>query len=167
MKKMIDNKVYVEVYEVIKANSDFQNFLPKNVLNEIKKNATNTSYTFRYNPNGNILNQISRDSLSFCISLYLQYGADDNEKEKFKKLLIQNEVMYKNKIHSDAAMADKCKEKIIEDIEKKVRKDLSNVLSEDALGYQYYYELLMKELLKQKGIEWKPKREKNFGIMAD
>lgn len=52
-------------------------------------------YNFNIDFEKPIYMQLSREALSLCISLYLKYVASDSEKEKFKKILIENEIEYK------------------------------------------------------------------------
>ena len=56
-----------------------------------------SSYDFKFDENQEILKQISREALSLCVSLYLQYIADENDLEEFKKVLIDNEIKFKKK----------------------------------------------------------------------
>ena len=95
MKQMIDKGIYVEIYEVIKNRNEFASKLPDEIVKHIKKNACSTGYKFEYDKTKDIFSQIKRETLIFCISLYLKYVASDEEKEKFKTVLIGHEIEYK------------------------------------------------------------------------
>lgn len=72
--------------------------IPEDVLKHIYQNAKKSGYSFEYNLEKEILNQVSREAFCLYISLYLQYVADDEEKEKLKEILIENEVKLKGGI---------------------------------------------------------------------
>ena len=167
MNTMIDKKVYTEAYEVIKQEECFRSMLPKSVIETIKQKANHSEYEFQYDRNRNIIEQISRESLSFCISLYLEHIASEKEIEKFKYLLMQNEIEYKQLLYKKTDYLDSNEKKIIQKVKEKVRQELENVINQEAVGYDYYFELLLMERLKEHGIDWKPTREKIFGIMTD
>ena len=57
--------------------------------------------------------------------------------------------------------------KIIEEVEKQVEKELEGVCDKREFGYIHVFEKRKKELLKEKGIEWKTSRERFDGIMID
>lgn len=59
------------------------------------------------------------------------------------------------------------KEKIIEAVEKQVEKELEGVYDKMDFGYIHRFEERKKELLKEKGIEWKTSRERFNGTMID
>lgn len=52
-------------------------------------------YKFEYDEKKDILEQIDRETLSFITYLFLTYVASEEEKKKFKEILINNEVEYK------------------------------------------------------------------------
>ena len=56
---------------------------------------------------------------------------------------------------------------IIEDIEKQVEKELDGICDKNALGYIHLFEKRKKELLKEKGIEWKTTQERFTGKTVD
>ena len=59
------------------------------------------------------------------------------------------------------------KKEIMEEIDKQVEKELEGVYDKMDFGYIHRFEERKKELLKQKGIEWKTRRERFNGIMTD
>lgn len=56
---------------------------------------------------------------------------------------------------------------IFDEVEKQVEKELEGVYSKTEFGYIHRFEERKKELLKEKGIEWKTSRERFNGIMMD
>lgn len=56
-------------------------------------------------------------------------------------------------------------EKEVDDI---VRAELNKVISENTMGYFYYFEKRKQEILKEKyNIEWKTSRERDAGTIID
>lgn len=56
---------------------------------------------------------------------------------------------------------------IIEEVEKQVEKELEGICDKNALGYIHLFEERKKELLKEKGIEWKTTQERFTGRTID
>ena len=87
--------VYFEVMEVLKVKQDTCQKIPQNVLSHIEKHAkkyqTKTDKEIT-------LSTLSDDAFSLYLALYLQYIAENEEKEKIKKILIENEVAYRQKM---------------------------------------------------------------------
>ena len=164
MKTFMNKKVYAEVYAVIEKEDDFRKILPIQVINDIQKKASGQE-TISFSNQNSIYQQISREALSFCISLYLEYSTDGEKKAEFKKLLIQNEIDYKALLHKEKTENDD--ENMIKMVDKIVKKELKNVIEEDTIGYQYYFTTLKQEMLKEYGIQWQPPIEINERIMKD
>lgn len=58
-------------------------------------------------------------------------------------------------------------QEIIKEVEKQVEKELDGVYDKGEFGYIHVFEKRKKELLKEKGIEWKTSRERFNGMMID
>ena len=98
MKQFITNQTYLEVWSILEMKNEIKTKIPEDVLKHIYQNAKKCGYSFEYNLEKEILNQVSREAFCIYISLYLQYVADDEEKEKLKEILIENEVKLKGGI---------------------------------------------------------------------
>lgn len=98
MKQFIENEIYLEVWNILETKNEIKTKIPEDVLKHIYKNAKKVEYSFEYNSDEEILNQVSREAFCLYISLYLQYVADDGEKAKLKEILIENEVKLKGGI---------------------------------------------------------------------
>lgn len=96
MNQLINNKIYKEVWEVLNTKKDIKGKIPEKVLHHIKQSASKSSYQIVNNENMDILKLISTDAFCLYLSLYLQYVAEDKEKETIKKILIENEIEYKS-----------------------------------------------------------------------
>lgn len=95
MKQFISSKTYSELWKVLEEKTEVRTKIPEDVLKHIYKNAINSGYRFEYTSKDDILKIISKDTFCLYVSLYLQYVAEDDEKEKIKKILIDNEIKYK------------------------------------------------------------------------
>ena len=95
MKQFIENKIDLEVWNILEAKNEIKTKIPEDVLKHIYKNAKKVGYSFEYNSDEEILNQVSREAFCLYVSLYLQYVASDEEKAKLKETLIENEVKLK------------------------------------------------------------------------
>ena len=95
MKRFIETKTYLEVWSILEVKSEIKEKIPVSVLEHIYKNAKKVGYSFEYNQDEEILNQVSREAFCLYVSLYLQYVATEEEKAKLKEILIENEVKLK------------------------------------------------------------------------
>ncbi len=97
MKLFIDNRVYNELWKVLEIKEEVKRKIPEKVLKHIYKNALKSGYKFECNDEKSVLKEISPETFHLYISLYLQYVANDHEKQKIKDKLIKNEMDYKAK----------------------------------------------------------------------
>ena len=96
MNRYIKDKLYKEVWEVLQIKTEIKDKLPNDVIKHIQKSASKSNYEITFNKNDeDILKSISTDAFCLYISLYLQYVANEEEKEQLKKVLIENEIAYK------------------------------------------------------------------------
>lgn len=58
-------------------------------------------------------------------------------------------------------------EKIMEEVDKQVEKELEGIYDKNAFGYIHKFEERKKEILKEKGIEWKTSKERFKMIRID
>ena len=108
MDKSIRGQEYVEVYEVIKKNEVFIEKVPKDIIRHIESKAKKSRYVFNYDKTEDILNEISRKSLSLVTYLYLKYVCEDkSEKKEMKKWFSRKQVERKG---SKAIIVDNEKE---------------------------------------------------------
>ena len=91
MKQQIDTVTYIELAEVLKQKQDVAEKIPKEVIDYIYTRASEAENEIKYD-NVDILNIISKEAFSLYVYLFTKYVADNNEKEKIKKVLINNEV---------------------------------------------------------------------------
>ena len=97
MKQFISSKTYSELWKVLEIKTEVREKIPEDVLKHIQKKAVNSGYKFEYTSSDDVLKLISQETFCLYVSLYLQYVADDFEKENIKKILINNEIKYKTK----------------------------------------------------------------------
>lgn len=96
MKQFISNKVYYEVWKVLEIKKETKEKIPEEILTHICKKANKSENKIEFNKSETILKDISQEAFCLYLSLYLQYVAAETEKEKIKKILIENEIKYKN-----------------------------------------------------------------------
>lgn len=96
MSHFINDRVYKEVWEVLQIKKEIRDKIPNDVLQHIKKSALQSSYEISFSENEeDVFKNMSREALCLYISLYLQYIANEEEKEQLKKILIENEIEFK------------------------------------------------------------------------
>ncbi len=91
----IKDTVYHEVMEFLKTKPDECQKIPEKILNHIEKHAKKVKLA---SEKKTTISSLSEEAFSLYLSLYLQYMAEDKEKDKIKKILIDNEVAYREKI---------------------------------------------------------------------
>ena len=73
---------YVEVLEILKhIHLDEYNKIPKNIIEYYEKNC-DKSYVYEYDPN-----KISKKTLAILTNLYIDYIADDREKNLINQII--------------------------------------------------------------------------------
>lgn len=98
MKQFINSRIYSELWSVLNVKTEVKEKIPLEVLKHIYKNAINSGYNFNYTKDDDVVKIMSNDTFCLYTSLYIKYVANDIEKEKMKKILLENEAEYKSKI---------------------------------------------------------------------
>lgn len=93
MERITDEKICVELVTLFETQKEFIGKIPEDILQPIYNKASQSQYKF--NNNGDILNEVSKETFSIYVFLYVNYIANSKEKEEIKKLLKENE--YKKK----------------------------------------------------------------------
>lgn len=96
MKQFISAKIYRELWNVLNIKMEVKEKIPLEVLKCIYKNAMNSGYSFNYTKDVDVIKIMSNDAFCLYAYLYIKYVANDVEKEKMKKILLENEIEYKN-----------------------------------------------------------------------
>lgn len=98
MKQFINSRIYSELWSVLNVKVEVKEKIPLEVLKHIHINAMHSGYSFNYTKDDDVVKIMSNDTFCLYTSLYIKYVANDIEKEKMKKLLLENEAKYKSKI---------------------------------------------------------------------
>lgn len=98
MKQFINSRIYSELWSVLNVKTEVKEKIPLEVLKHIYVNAMNSGYSFNYKKDDDVVKIMSIDTFCLYTSLYIKYVANDIEKEKMKKILLENEAEYKSKI---------------------------------------------------------------------
>lgn len=92
-------KAYTEVLEILKCLPDEElNNIPKEEIEFYEKNK-DQNYIYKYNPLKSLKEQnISREANAILVTIFRDFFATDNQKEKLNKILIKNEEIYNEKL---------------------------------------------------------------------
>ena len=88
---LISPEIYAEVYQILNVYAFVYDRIPRRIIKYIKRHASRT-FKVQYPMQENILNYVSREALEVYTSLYIEYVANDSEKEELKQILVSNEV---------------------------------------------------------------------------